>query len=87
MWVLFFMHIPFVVIHTFNATPAEERLQQVEDNMPSANITRWFTTIFRTVSGSHPGWSPFHLHGLFPVPTQQQSYYHYAHTHRSIALN
>jgi len=27
-WVLFFAHIPFVVNHTFNATPAE-RLQQV----------------------------------------------------------
>jgi len=26
-WVLFFTHIPFVLNHTFNATPAE-RLQQ-----------------------------------------------------------
>jgi len=28
-WVLFFAHMPFVVKHTFNATPTE-RLQQLQ---------------------------------------------------------
>jgi len=64
--VLFFMHIPFVVNHTFNATPPE-RLQQLPLLFATNHTDRsFFVWRLNSARPSHPGHSTISLRSEIP---------------------